>query len=180
MKLLRAYVVVVDRFNRAVGRVAMYGIFALMGILLWSSASKTFFTPSLWTLEMAQFVMVGYFMLGGPYAMQLGANVRMDLIYGNFDPRRKAWTDVFTVLFLLVYLGVLLWGGIDSTIYSFMYGGERSSSAWRPYLWPIKVTICVGIFLMLLQALSELARDILFLASGAPLRDRQGERGDVL
>ncbi len=178
MKLLRAYVAIVDRTNHAIGRVVMYGIFALMGVLLWSSASKTFLTPSLWTLEMAQFVMVGYFMLGGPYAMQLGANVRMDLVYGGLDPRRKAWTDCVTVLFLLVYLGALLWGGIDSTIYSFMYGGERSSSAWRPYLWPIKVTMCVGIGLMLLQALSELAKDVLFLASGAPTRER--ERGDVL
>ena len=52
-------------------------------MLLWSTVSKAFFVPSLWTLEMAQFVMVGYYILGGPYSIQLGSNVRMDLLYGD-------------------------------------------------------------------------------------------------
>jgi len=112
---------------------------------------------------MAQFAMVAYFILGGPYSLQMGSNVRMDLFYGDWSDRRKAWVDSFTVLFLLVYLVVLLWGGIDSMLYSFKYGGERSASAWRPYMWPIKVTMCIGIFLMLLQAISELFKDILRL-----------------
>ena len=163
MNGLRAFVHAVDRANRWIGRVVMYGIFVMMGILLWSSISKTFFLPSLWTLEMAQFTMVAYYVLGGPYSMQLGSAVRMDLLYGEWSDRRKAQVDAITVLFLIAYLGVLLWGGIDSTMYSFQYGGERSPTAWRPYLWPIKVIMCVGIVLMLLQALSELAKDILRL-----------------
>lgn len=180
MKVLRAYVAVIDRMNYGVGRLVMFGIFVLMGVLMWSTISKMFFNPSLWTLEMAQFVMVAYFVLGGPYAIQMGSHVRMDLIYGALKPRRKAMLDAFTVFFLIVYLGIMLWGGIDSTRYSFQYGGERSSSAWRPYLWPIKVTICVGIFLMLLQALSELAKDILFLRTGRPLRHQNEDQGDAL
>jgi TRAP-type mannitol/chloroaromatic compound transport system permease small subunit len=91
----------------------------------------------------------------------MGSNVRMDLLYGDWSESRKAWFDAITVLFLMFYLGVLLWGGIDSTIYSFQYGGERSPTAWRPYLWPIKVIMVTGIFLMLLQMLSELGKDIL-------------------
>ena len=153
------YVRLVDRMNRLVGRAMMYGIFVMMAILLWSSISKTFFLPSLWTLEMAQFAMVAYYLLGGPYSIQLGSNVRMDLLYGNWTPTRKAWFDAVTVLFLIFYLGVLLYGGFSSTSYSFEYG-ERSATAWRPYMWPIKVIMCVGIFLMLLQAIAEFFKDI--------------------
>jgi TRAP-type mannitol/chloroaromatic compound transport system permease small subunit len=160
---MRGYILVVDTVNRRVGRVIMYGMFAIMAILLWSSLSKTFFNPSLWTLEMAQFAMVAYYILGGPYAIQTDANVRMDLFYGSWPARRKAWFDVFTVFFLLFYLAVLLWGGIDSTLYSFQYGGERSPSAWRPYLWPIKVIMVVGIMLMIFQSVSEFFKDILRL-----------------
>lgn len=160
---MRGYVFMVDLVNRRVGRFIMYGLFVIMAILLWSSLSKTFFNPSLWTLEMAQFAMVTYYILGGPYAVQTDANVRMDLFYGSWSARRKAWFDVFTVFFLLFYLAVLLWGGIDSTIYSFQYGGERSPSAWRPYLWPIKVIMVVGIVLMIFQAVSEFFKDILRL-----------------
>jgi len=182
-KLLLGYVRVIDPMNRMIGRIVMYGIFVMMGILLWSSVSKVFFVPSLWTLEMAQFAMVAYYILGGPYSIQMGSNVRMDLIYGEMSDRRKAAIDAVTVIFLLIYLGFLLYGGIASTAYSFGYFGsepisffaglvtgseeigfmERSPTAWRPYLWPIKTVMVIGIFLMLLQVLCELAKDILRL-----------------
>ena len=68
------YVRIVDSVNRRIGRMMMYGIFVMVAILLWSSISKTFFLPSLWTLEMAQFAMVAYYLLGGPYSIQLGSN----------------------------------------------------------------------------------------------------------
>ncbi|WP_299202226.1 TRAP transporter small permease subunit [uncultured Tateyamaria sp.] len=181
--LMRSYIKGVDAVNYRIGRVAMYGIFALMGILLWSSISKTFFLPSLWTLEMAQFVMVGYYILGGPYSLQLGSNVRMDLLYGSWSVRRKAWFDAITVLLLIFYLCVLLYGAVSSTAYSLGYWKdapfsyllgvligteevgrlEQSSSAWRPYMWPIKAVMIVGFLLMILQCLSEFFKDILRL-----------------
>ena len=183
MRLARAYIQYMDRINRVIGRCIMYGIFLLMGVLFYSSISKTFFVPSLWTLEMAQFVMVGYYVLGGPYSLQLGSNVRMDLLYGSWQQRRKSWFDLFTVFFLIFYLCVLLYGAIGSTAYSLGYFGmepfsfftglldgsekigmlERSSSAWHPYLWPVKVVMIIGITLMLLQCISELLKDILRL-----------------
>ncbi len=168
---LRGYIRIIDGFNYRVGRIMMYGIFVMMAILLYSSASKIMGTPSLWTLEMAQFAMVAYYMIGGPYSIQMGSNVRMDLFYAELTPRKKAWTDCITVFFLLIYLVILLWGGIESTMYSFKYGGERSPTAWRPYMWPVKVTMCIGITLMLLQAVSELFKDILFLKSAEETRD---------
>jgi TRAP-type mannitol/chloroaromatic compound transport system permease small subunit len=161
-RALRAYVAVTEGLNRRVGRVAMYLIFALMGVLLWSSVSKTFFLPSIWTLEMAQFTMVAYFILGGAYSIQLGSNVRMDLLYGSWGPRTRAAVDAVTVFCLIFYLVMLLYGGISSTAYAFEYD-ERSPTAWRPVMWPIKVVMVSGIALMLLQALAELAKDILRL-----------------
>ena len=171
---------VVDGLNRWIGLIVMYGIFVLMAILLWSSVSKTFFVPSLWTLEMAQFAMVAYYMLGGPYSILVGSNVRMDLFYGNWSLRRKATVDVITVFFLIFYVVVLLRGALSSTAYSLGYWGdeplnffiglvsgaeevgrmETSATAWRPVIWPIKSIMIVGLVLMLLQAVSELIKDL--------------------
>jgi len=159
MGFAKTYVRVVDAVNYRIGRVMMYSLFVMFAVLLWSSISKTFFMPSLWTLEIAQFIMVAYYIMGGPYSLQLGANVRMDLFYGNWSLKKRAWVDVLTIFVLIFYLGVLLYGAIDSTTYSFKYN-ERSPTAWRPLMWPIKVTMCVGIFLMLLQAISELLKDV--------------------
>ncbi|MDJ0629952.1 MAG: TRAP transporter small permease subunit [Rhodobacter sp.] len=186
---VRGYVRAVDAVNHRIGRITMYLIFVMVGILLWSSISKTFFLPTLWTLETAQFTMVAYYILGGAYAIQLGSNVRMDLFYGGWSPRTKAWVDAFTIFFLIFFLAVLLRGAIGSTAYSlghfrnepfgffselglaFATGGpdgagevigrlERSSTAWRPLIWPIKAIMCFGIFMMLLQSIAEFFRDI--------------------
>jgi TRAP-type mannitol/chloroaromatic compound transport system permease small subunit len=83
----------------------------------------------------------------------------MDLFYSSWSDRKKSWVDAITVLFLIFFLGVLLYGGYDSTEYAFKYG-ERSATAWRPYMWPIKVIMCTGILLMLLQSTCELIKDI--------------------
>ncbi len=170
-RLAIAFVRAVDRLNYGVGRFAMYLLFALMAVLMWSSISKAAFTPSLWTLEMAQFVMVAYYILGGPYAMQMGAHVRMDLFYAKQSDVRRAWWDGFTVFTLFIYLAILIWGAAESFGFSLglKWGDgllpeigrlERSRSAWRPYMWPIKLVMLVGFVLMFLQALSTFIRDI--------------------
>lgn len=170
-RLAITFVRSVDRLNYGVGRFAMYLLFVLMAVLMWSSISKALFTPSLWTLEMAQFVMVAYYILGGPYAMQMESHVRMDLFYAKQSPVRRAWWDGFTVFAVLFYMGVMIWGAAESFGYSLglKWGDsilpeigrlERSPTAWRPYLWPIKLVMLVGFFLMFLQALASFIRGI--------------------
>ncbi|WP_134679227.1 TRAP transporter small permease subunit [Paracoccus ravus] len=154
-----AYVRRIEALNYRVGRLAMYLLFVIMGILLWSSVTKILKVPSLWTLEMAQFTLVAYYLLGAPYSMQMGANVRMDLLYARMPVRRQAVCDMFTVFCLIFYLGVMLWGAVDSTAYSLSIG-ERAPSAWRPPLWPIKLVISLAFFLLLLQAVAHLIRDV--------------------
>jgi TRAP-type mannitol/chloroaromatic compound transport system permease small subunit len=153
--------------NRFIGRIAMYVLFVMMAILLWSSISKAISgepfnlldTPAHWTLLSAQFAITAYYMLGGAYSLQLGSNVRMDLLYGRWSTRTKAWADAITAVALLFYLGVLLYGGFVSTDYAISYG-ERAPGIWRAYLWPIKVVMCIGIVLMILQVVSLFIRDV--------------------
>ncbi len=171
------YVRVVERVNWFFGRIAVYMIFAMIAILLWSSISKLpWFTPSLWTLEMAQFLMVAYYLLGGGYSMQLDSHVRMDLLYGRWSTKRKGFVDSLTSFCLVFYLILLIYGGISSAQYAIVYG-ETSYSSWSPYMWPIKVIMTFGIVLMLLQAIANFFRDLAAARGrtleGAPL-DAEG------
>ncbi len=158
-KAVKTYVRYVDAVNRVVGLFAMYLIFSMMAILLYSSISKALVIPSLWTLEMAQFAMVTYYLLGGGYSMQLDSHVRMDLFYGRWSPTTRAVVDAVTVLFLIFYLVLLLYGGISSTQYALKYG-EESYSSWAPYMAPIKLIMTLGITLMLLQAIATFFRNV--------------------
>ncbi len=191
-----AYIRAIDAMNYRIGRVAMYLLFVLIGVLLWSifmramSYSFEGFIPAGWTIEIAKFLLVAYFIVGGPYSMQLGANVRMDLFYGGWSPKQKAWMDAITVLFLAFYLGVVLNGAAASLAYAlgahyklgaweffgllisgFFTGGFEGAAehlgrfeatrTWKLPLWPIKLTIALGVILMLLQASSEFLKDLL-------------------
>ena len=162
----RGYIQIVDAINYRLGRIMMYGIFVMMAILLWSSITKVIRLPAIWTLEMAQFTLVAYYLLGAPYTFQLGTNVRMDLLYARMTAKTQALWDAFTIFALIFYLGVMLYGAWGSTIYS-IETGERAPTGWRPYLWPIKVIICVSFVLMILQSTVHLIRDI------AVLRDKE-------
>lgn len=153
------YLHLVEALNYRIGRLAMWSLFVLMAVQAWGAAARVGFTPQIWTDEVAQFLLVGYFMLGGAYALQMGSAVRMDLLYSRWSDRTKAAVDCITIFTLLVYLGVLLWGGIESTQFALEYG-ERRRGLWRPYMAPIKIIMCIGIVLMILQCTAFLIRDI--------------------
>ncbi|PRY71524.1 TRAP transporter small permease subunit [Halomonas ventosae] len=154
------YVRWVDAFNRRVGRLVMLLIFVMIGLLLYASVSRSLFnSPLVWGIEVSQFLMASYYLLGGAYSMQLDAHVRMDLFYSRWSDRTRALVDVLTMLLLFVFLGALLAGGISSTGYALRYG-ETSYTTWSPPLAPIKIIMTLGILLMLLQCLSTFFKDI--------------------
>jgi len=153
------FVRLIERLNYGMGRIAMWSLFVLMGVLLWGAVGRAAFSPPIWTDEMAQFLLMGYFMIGGAYALQMGSAVRMDLLYSRWSDRSKAAVDLVTIMALFVYLGVLLWGGVESTQFALEYG-ERRRGLWRPYMAPIKIIMVIGIVLMILQCTAIFIRDL--------------------
>ena len=154
------YVRYVDYISIKFGRVAMYSIFLMIAVLLLGAISRNILNiPLSWTVEMAQFIITAYYILGGAYSVQLREHVRMDLLYDRFSEKTKAKVDVVTDFFLVAYLVTLLIGSISSTSYAIEYG-ERKFSQWNPSMIPIKVIMVIGIVLMLLQAVSTIFKDI--------------------
>jgi TRAP-type mannitol/chloroaromatic compound transport system permease small subunit len=158
--LIVAYVRWVEAVGRFFGRICMYLVFVMIGILLYSAFMRTGFNrPPLWTVEMAQFLLTAYYILGGAWTLQLGSHVRMDLLYERWQPRKRAFADTITAVCLITYLVVMLMGGISSTQYALEYG-QRAATSWRPPLAPIKLLMCFGLLLMILQAVAFFFRDL--------------------
>ena len=159
-KAIKIFVRYVDTASRVIGRATMYLIFAMMGILLFGAISRSVFNvPFIWVVEMAQFVMTAYYLLGGAYSIQLDSHVRMDLLYGRWSDRTKAFVDAATGLLLVFYLVILLYGGIGSTQYALEYG-QKNYSVWAPPMAPIKIIMCIGIGMMLLQVIATFFKDL--------------------
>ena len=158
-QFLQSYLRIISRINKWVGVFAMYLVLVMMGILLYSSISRGIGSSPLWVIEMAQFVMAAYYMLGGGYSIQMDAHVRMDVLYGKWSPRSQAMMDVVTVLCLLTYLVLLLYGGLSSSLYA-LETGQKNYSAWGPYMAPIKLVMSFGILMMLLQVLASFFQNV--------------------
>lgn len=153
------YIKCVDYVSTKVGRFAMYAIFLMIGTLLLGAVTRNVINlPLSWTVELAQFTMTAYYIVGGAYSIQLNDHVRMDLFYDRLSEKTKARIDSWTGVFLVFYLVCLLIGSISSTLYAIEYG-QRKFSQWNPSLIPIKVIMVAGIVLMLLQAISTLFKD---------------------
>jgi len=159
-KAVVKFVRAVDAVNKVVGTFSMYLVFMMIAILLYEPIARNLFgKSSIWAVEMAQFTMAAYYLLGGGFSMILRGHVRMDLLYGRWSEKKKATWDVFTGLFLIFYLVFLLYGAYSSTEYAVMYG-QKNRSAWAPYMAPIKIIMGTGILLMLLQAIAQFFKDL--------------------
>ncbi len=159
-KPIRLYVRYVDATSHAVGVVTMYLIYLMIGVLLLDAVTRNIINvPQYWCIEVAQFTLAAYYIVGGAYSLRLGAHVRMDVLYEKFSERGKARIDAFTDLCMLFYLVCLLIGSVSSTLYALRYG-QTLFSMWSPSLVPIKIIMVCGIVLMILQVLSILFKDI--------------------
>ena len=159
-KIISTYVNIVDTICEKVGRFVMYWVFFMMFLLILSFVTRNIINfPLMWIIEMAQFTITAYYLLGGGYSMLTNDHVRMDLFYGKLSNKGKAKMDVFTSFFLIFYLIILFMGSITSLIYT-IENKQKLFTAWAPYVWPIKTLMLIGILLMLLQAFSTLFKDI--------------------
>ena len=157
--IIKYYVKTIDFISLKTGRATMYLVFVMMFILILSFVTRNIINiPLIWIIEMAQFVMTGYYLLGGGYSMLTDDHVRMDLFYGKLSKKGKAKMDIFTSVFLIFYLVLLFIGSITSLIYT-IETKQKLFTAWAPYVWPIKTLMLIGILLMLLQAFSTLFKD---------------------
>ena len=159
-KAVITFVHTIDRMNTIIGKITMYMVFLMIGILLYEPIARNLFgKSSIWAVEMAQFTMAAYYLIGGGYSLILRGHVRMDLLYGRWSDRKKAMVDAITCLFLIFYLVFLLVGAYSSIEYAVLYG-ERRNSAWAPYMAPIKILMGTGVVLMLLQAIATFFKDL--------------------
>ena len=107
--LIKNYVKITDWICVKVGRITMYLVFVMMFILILSFVTRNIINfPLIWIIEMAQFVITAYYILGGSYSMITDDHVRMDLFYSKFSEKNKARMDAFTSIFLFFYLVTLL------------------------------------------------------------------------
>ena len=166
MPKLSSWLHVIDNISEWTGKVFSFTIFLLISIVVYEVVSRrVFMEPTIWVHETSAFLFGVYFILGGAYTLLLRAHVNMDILYNRFPPRMKPIVDVLGSAFLFLFCGALLWKGTELAWRSLIVG-ELTSSAWQPPLYPMKIAIAVGAFLIVLQGLAKLIRDLVTAVRG--------------
>jgi TRAP-type mannitol/chloroaromatic compound transport system permease small subunit len=159
-KAIRAYVRWIEAVNRFIGEFSMYIVLLMTAILVFETLSRAFFNkPHIWVVEIIEFLMAAYYLLGGGYSVILKGHVRMDLFYGRWSEKGKAVVDLCTAPFLIFYVVFLLIGGISGLDYALRYS-QKNYTPWGPPLAPVKIVMVIGIALMLLQTFARFFRDL--------------------
>ena len=107
-KVIKLYVRAIDKVNTVIVRITMYMVFLMIGILLYEPIARNLFgVSSIWAVEMAQFTMAAYYLVGGAYSMLLDGHVRMDLLYGRWSNKKQARVDSITSSLLSASLSLI-------------------------------------------------------------------------
>ncbi|WP_458756383.1 TRAP transporter small permease subunit [Afipia sp. TerB] len=176
MQAIIAVLRAITRLNDFIGRWVALLILVIFVLLITEIGFRYVLgAPMVWTGELTQMVFGVYAVLSGGYILAHGGHVNVDLIYTRFSARTKAIIDVMTSALFFLFIGALLYFG-SSLAYESMEFWEHSQSAWNPPIWPVKLMIPVGAFLILLQGIVKLARDILIALDHPPPDGLQLER----
>ena len=151
----------IDEMNDWVGRVLWFGIIIITLLVLSEVARRYLFNaPTVWGNELTQLVFAVYVVLSGGHVLRWGGHVNVDILYSRLSVRRKAILDICTFAIFLLFCGMMLiYGG--SLAWESLSMWERSNSAWRPPLYPVKMMVPLGALLLLLQGTAKLIRDIM-------------------
>jgi len=179
MRLLLALSRAIDALNQAIGRSAIWLVLAAVLISAGNALARYGLNMSsnAW-LEIQWYLFAWIFLLAAGYTLRHDGHVRIDVLYGRYSPRWRAWVDLLGgLLFLLPMAGLIAWLGWSGLEES-LARGEMSPDAGGLPRWPARLAIPLGFALLFLQGLSEVIKRAAQLGGWLPLdpaRDAQGE-----
>jgi TRAP-type mannitol/chloroaromatic compound transport system permease small subunit len=169
MDKLKIFVCSVDAMNEWIGKKVSFLIVFAMCVLLYEITSRyVFHSPTLWAHEVSHHFYGAHFMLGGAYALLHRMHVRTDVVVGLLTARSQAIVAAIVSVVFFYYIGLLLWNG-SLMAWTSILRNEYVASVFRSPLWPAKLTIPIGAFLLLMQGIANLIRDVYFASTGRRL-----------
>ena len=157
----------VDKFNFWTGRIISYLALVMMLTIMYEVVSRYFFNaPTLWCTELNIYLLCAYVLLSGGAIMLAGGHVRVDLLWASLSKKRQATADIFTSVLIFAFCIALVWKGSELAFRS-LADNRLSAEAMAWPLFPSQMTVPIGGFLLGMQSLAKLWRDIAALRGRA-------------
>jgi TRAP-type mannitol/chloroaromatic compound transport system permease small subunit len=162
---------VIDGISEWSGRLFAWMIIPLMLALSYEVFARYLFNaPTIWAYDTSYMVYGSHFMLGAAYTLLKGGHIRTDIFYQNWSPRTQGIVDA-TLYLLLFFPGMIFffWMSGQEGLHSLSIGERSDASPWRPYIWPLKMSMPVAALLILVQGVSEFIKSGHLALRGRPL-----------
>jgi TRAP-type mannitol/chloroaromatic compound transport system permease small subunit len=180
---MQFYLLAVDRFNAAVGKLFAWSIVVLTLVITYEVVSRRLLgAPTTWAFD-ASYMLYGLlFMSAGAYTLSRNGHVRGDFLYRQWKPRTQAGLDL--VLYILFFFpGILAMVYAGWVFFDLSYQ-TRETSSFSPdglLLWPFKLVIPITGVLMAMQGVVEVLRCWICLKTGEwPQRQSDVEETEQL
>jgi len=169
MKLLLGLSRAIDSLNEQIGKLTYWLILAAVLISAGNAVVRYSLNMSsnAW-LEIQWYLFSFVFLMGAAYTLLHNQHVRIDILTGHLSGRAKAWIDIFGTLFFLLPMAIMImW--LSWPVFTDAYRShEISTNAGGLLIWPGRLMVPVGFFLLVLQGFSELIKRIAFLRGLIP------------
>ncbi len=158
---------VIDNISEWTGKITCYLMIIVALVILYEIVARTLFnSPTIWAQLVGSFSFGIYAVLGGAYALRRGLHVKIDLLYDRFPLRMKAIVDLITFTLFLAFVMAMFWFGTKIALESLRVGEIDTSTIWKPPLYPFKMIMALGAFLLLLQGAAKFTRDLITAITG--------------
>ncbi len=166
MKKIRRILRAIDQINIKLTWIGCF-LLAALGVLVPFEVLMryVFNSPTMWSMELTQYMFLAIIAIGGGYVQQCGWHVNVDIVYERFGIRKKAIANIFTFLFLFVFLYVTFKYTVMDALSSLSMR-ETSATGWNPPIYPIKFIVPLGALLLLLQCIAGFIRYIIQAITG--------------
>ncbi len=165
---MQFYLLAVDRFNAAVGKLFAWSIVVLTLVITYEVVSRRLIgAPTTWAFD-ASYMLYGLlFMSAGAYTLSRNGHVRGDFLYRQWRPRTQAALDlVLYILFFFPGILALVYAGWIFFELSYETNETSSFSPDGLLLWPFKLIIPITGVLMAMQGVVEVLRCWICLKTG--------------
>ncbi len=159
----------IDQISEWVGRWVAWLVLASVLISAGNAVSrKALNISSNAYLEIQWYLFAAVFMLAAGYTLMRQEHVKIDVVSGRFAKRTQIWIDIVGIcVFLLPFVYFIIKLAMPLVINAFVTQ-EMSSNAGGLIRWPVFALLPAGLFLLGMQAVSELIKRVAFLQGRIP------------
>lgn len=155
----------IDKTNEWVGKAVSFLLIPLVLITAFEVVMRYIVKrPTIWSWDLNIQIFAAIIMLGGGYALLNKNHVVVDVLVMNMNARKRAILDLMTSIFFFMGMIVLLAGGWEMAWIS-IKARETMPTIWAPPYYTMKMLIPAGTFLVILQGISELLKNIIIVFS---------------